>query len=121
MLLINMIVGHLVGDYILQTDWMASGKKTSSLICLLHCVMWSGAVLMFGFALPRADNPPMWVPWLLLVTHYIQDRGTLVSRWMGFNRQQLFRDGLCAPWSTIVVDNVLHILVLYFIALVIGG
>jgi len=121
MLLINMIIGHLVGDYILQNDWQAGGKKTSSLICLLHCTFWTGSVLLFGFMIPQAEVPPAWVPWVLVVTHYIQDRGSLVTWWMGFNGQQVFRDGRCSPWSIIVVDNVLHILVLYFIAIILGG
>ena len=35
------LVAHLVGDFILQTDWMAREKYRSSLACLVHVVVYT--------------------------------------------------------------------------------
>jgi hypothetical protein len=42
------IIGHLVGDYLLQTDWMAQNKKLRSWPCLVHCVIWTACVCIFA-------------------------------------------------------------------------
>ena len=102
----EMIIGHLVGDYILQNDWMAINKKRSTPICVLHCALWAASVLFFtGWG---------W-EWfgVLLVAHFVQDRWSLVSRWMDMIGQKQFRTGLYAPWSMVVVDNVLHLAVVW--------
>lgn len=35
------LVAHLVGDFILQTDWMAREKSRNSLACLVHVVAYT--------------------------------------------------------------------------------
>lgn len=105
------IVGHLVGDYLLQNDWMALNKKTSDFPCMIHALIWSLAVCAFAG----------WWDWLvflaLLSSHYWQDRTQVVKWWMTkVNRQQKFTEPPLAPWSLIVVDNVWHIVTLYVIA-----
>lgn len=125
------IIGHLVGDYLLQNDWMANGKKQSSFRdwfcdkrvceicdfarvlfgwysfpCLVHCFLWTCAVCMFAGWGP--------LPWLILfLTHYIQDRSQIIGWWMRLNRQQKFAEPPLGPWSIIVVDNVWHIVTLW--------
>ena len=105
------IIGHLVGDYILQNDWMASNKKKDSYPCAVHCLLWTASVLVFSGWL--------WSPYMpialmfLWITHFIQDRTQIVMWWMTkVNRQHQFATGPCAPWSIIVVDNTWHILAL---------
>lgn len=103
------IIGHLCGDFLLQSDYIAKNKKRSSAICGLHCLIWTSNVCLFANL--------GWLSFLFLfVTHYIQDRGTLVSHYMDFVGQGGFRktfpEGL-GPWSVIVVDNVLHLLAIW--------
>jgi hypothetical protein len=70
------IIGHLVGDYLLQSDWMAEGKKRSSPICALHCALWTASVVVLaGWFL-------WWVAPALFLTHFLQDRTTVVKRFM---------------------------------------
>lgn len=127
------IIGHLVGDYLLQNDWMAAGKKTNSFICAIHAQIWTCCVLIFAG----------WTTWshplqtvliahaLLFAMHFAQDRGSFVVWWMKRMGQSKFMQcdqitrfidhddiygnvqtkitpGL-GPWSIIVVDNVWHI------------
>lgn len=99
------IIGHLVGDYLLQTDWMAQNKKLRSWPCLVHCVIWTACVCIFaGWGWLAAA--------FLLACHFGQDRTHVVKWWMclaspGFTQPPL------APWSLIVVDNVWHIVQLW--------
>jgi len=44
----EMLLGHLVGDYLLQNNWMALGKSKYNgmgwLTCTVHCVLYTLAV-----------------------------------------------------------------------------
>jgi hypothetical protein len=107
--LASAIVGHLVGDYLLQNDWMALHKKASSLRCAIHCALWTASVMLFaGWRSPV-------VAAVLFATHFAQDR-TGVIRWsMRMAGQEQFASGPCSPWSIIVVDNVWHIATIWAI------
>jgi len=105
-MLTQALIGHLVGDYLLQNDWMALNKKQSSLHCAVHCGLWTLAVMLFsGFSL--------WAVPILFATHFAQDRTNIIGWWMSLVGQEKFKAGPCAPWSIIVVDNVWHIVTLW--------
>lgn len=101
------MVGHLVGDYLLQNDFLASGKKRSTLICALHCAIWTYYVCTFaGLG---------WLPAsLLFAEHFIQDRGRLIEWSMRQMGQNYFLDHM-GPWSVIVVDNTWHLVTIYLV------
>jgi hypothetical protein len=128
------IIGHLVGDYLLQNDWMAKHKKratrTGANALALHSILWSVSVMFFtGWWTPTVFA-------VLGITHVIQDGGKLIDRWMRLVGQKDFMQadqigadlieyegghterrlkvipGL-GPWSIIVVDNVWHIVTLW--------
>lgn len=100
------LIGHLVGDYLLQNDWMALNKKKSGLPCGVHCLIWATCVVAFA-----GWGSLAWA--VLLVVHFAQDRTDVVRRWMGLVGQDRFATGPCSPWSIIVVDNVWHVLQIY--------
>lgn len=101
------IIGHLVGDYLLQNDWMALNKKTVPGALVIHCNLWTLSVCIFaGWANPAAIG-------ILFYTHLLQDGTDLIARWMNLIGQKQFRTGPCAPWSIIVVDNVWHIVTIW--------
>jgi hypothetical protein len=101
-------LGHLVGDYLFQTDWMAENKKKQSLACLIHSVIWTGCVVLFtGWG---------WIPFIILLAfHFIQDRTYLVRNWMRLIGQDRFATGAYAPWSMVIVDNTFHLLQIWLI------
>ena len=105
--MIPFIYAHLVGDYILQTDWMALNKKKSSIHCLIHVLFYMVPFLLCGFA-----------PWQLLMIaaqHYAIDRTNFVLWFMDWKGSESFARGMCSPWSVIVMDNILHILWIAFV------
>lgn len=106
------IVGHLVGDYLLQNDWMALNKKRpgGGLHCLVHVWIWTLCVCAFAG----------WWSWgafmVLFGTHFVQDRTQVIGFWMTrVNRQPQFAQPPMAPWSLIVVDNVWHIVAIWVV------
>jgi len=70
--MIDAIVGHLVGDYLLQDDWMAKEKKIKNIPCLVHCLIWTLCVCLFGHIV----NP--FAIFFLFITHFIQDRTSII-------------------------------------------
>lgn len=103
------LVAHLIGDYLLQNDWMALNKKNRSFPCLVHCAAYTSAVALLTMW-------PWWTLAIVFVTHFIQDRTQIVAAWMRTIGQEKFMGPPCAPWSIIVVDNVWHIVVLYWLS-----
>jgi hypothetical protein len=107
------IIGHLVGDYLLQNDWMALNKKKWFFPLSIHCWLWSVSVMLFtGWEWNPGWRPAI-VFTVLFLTHLIQDGTDLIPRWMKLIGQNQFLIGPCAPWSCIVVDNVWHIVTLW--------
>ena len=104
------IIGHLVGDYLLQTDWMAEGKKRSSFICALHCLLWTAAVVVL------AGWWKWWVAPILFATHFVQDRTQIIPWFMRATGKAGFAVGPMAPWSVVAIDNTFHLLTLAILA-----
>ena len=114
------IVGHLVGDYLLQTDWMAKNKKRDSFPCLVHCYLWTISVMFFsGWTNLIEWNRLLAVTvfWILFLTHFIQDRTQIIVWWMRlkWKDQSEFTKYPMAPWSLVVVDNVWHIVTIWLV------
>jgi hypothetical protein len=106
--MISALVGHLVGDFLLQTSWMANKKKKEWIACSVHCTVWAICVLAFS-------QWPVWLFIPLFITHFAQDGTRLVEWWMDVTGSNGFRTGAFAPWSVVVVDNVWHILTLWIL------
>jgi len=96
------IYAHLIGDYLIQTDWMANGKKRSSWICAVHILTY---LLPFAFT-----GLAWWQIALIGAQHFAQDRTGFVVWLMKAKGSAAFLQPPCGPWSVIVTDNILHIL-----------
>jgi hypothetical protein len=106
-------IGHMVGDYILQNDWMAQNKKTSSWACAIHSFVWTSCVVVFtGWG---------WMPFLILFAfHFLQDRTGFIRFWMNFNGQSGFATGPLSPWSVVIIDNTFHLLQIWLVWYLLG-
>lgn len=96
------IYAHLIGDYILQNDWMALNKKKSSWHCLAHIGTYMLPFLLCGLA--------WWQLVLIAAQHYAVDRSQFVKWLCEIKGSRSFAQPPMAPWSLIVVDNTVHIL-----------
>jgi len=96
------IFAHLIGDYLIQNDWMAKGKKGSSFICGVHVLTY-----MIPFLFVQAE---WWQLALIAIEHFAQDRTNFVMWFMNVAGKSEFAKPPMAPWSIIVVDNTFHVL-----------
>ena len=96
------IYAHLIGDYILQNDWLSAKKKENNWVCLIHILLYMSFFLFCSLE---------W--WQLLaigVQHFLQDRTNFVVWFMKIKGSVKFAEPPFAPWSIILTDNIIHIL-----------
>jgi hypothetical protein len=110
-----LLVGHLVGDFLLQTDNIARFKAQSWPWMLRHVGVYMAvmAVILGAYAVTHAV--PLWAVGggLLFIggTHILLDRRAFTQWWMG-----LVGISAGGSWLPIVVDQTFHLLVLAGVA-----
>jgi hypothetical protein len=110
------LVGHFVGDYLIQNDWMASQKKSDSIVCAIHVLFYTLAVMLFSGWFFYKYAPL--IALAIYIPHYLIDRTQFIYHYMTLAGQGNFREYL-KPWSSIWVDQSFHFLCLYLLSLVI--
>jgi Protein of unknown function (DUF3307) len=117
------LLSHLVGDFLLQTNWQAThkghglGRNAES----RRALVWHGLVYTLAFvpsliwvASESGIGIGLGVGALVLVPHVIIDDGTLVASWVRYVKH------VEGPPSVVVrlgVDQSLHVLTLAAVAL----
>lgn len=107
---------HAIGDYILQSDWMATEKTKRFAPAAVHALVYSLGFLIFR---------PSLAAWLVIcVSHFFIDRYRLaryvvwLKNWLGPNRPwaECFATGYpsdrpawLAVWLLIIADNIMHV------------
>lgn len=118
MITADQLVAHAVGDYVLQSDWMANEKTKRSVAALAH---------VGAYALPFLLLSPSLLALVVIVgTHFAIDRWRLAryvvwaKNWLGPNRPwsecigtgyPVSRPPWLAVWLLIIADNVMHVLI----------
>jgi hypothetical protein len=115
----NQIMAHLIGDYVLQSDWLANNKTKRSPVAALHVVLYS---------LPFLCLTTSWKAILvIMLTHFLIDRFRL-ARHVGWFKNRIAPMKEWEPWSEcsgtgygkekppwmavwlmIIVDQIMHI------------
>jgi hypothetical protein len=72
---IGILLGHLLGDFVLQNNWLALSKNHSSTRCLLHCLIYTLSVSLFTIL------NPIWAI-IIFISHYPIDRYSLADKWL---------------------------------------
>jgi hypothetical protein len=76
--MLSLLIGaHLVGDFLLQNNWMQR-KSVSSLVCSVHVAAYSLPFLV----LVMTGKAPDWLVGVILLQHWLQDRFALHLAWM---------------------------------------
>ena len=81
-ILAQLIIAHLIGDFLLQNDRMQA-KSRSSIVCTEHVICYSLPFVIL--ALSGALS--WWALDAILVQHWLQDRFSLHLKWMRFYKQ----------------------------------
>jgi chromate transport protein ChrA len=115
----NQLIAHMVGDYIIQSDWMANNKTKWSLACFLHVITYALPFLFF--------RPSLLSLTVIVGTHFIIDRWWLARFivWLKnapYPRSKTWQEcsvtgyppetpAWLAVWLMIIADNIMHILI----------
>ena len=106
---------HLIGDYWLQNDWMATNKKNNFLIALLHSIIYT---IPFIFITKNII-----ALLIICLTHAIIDGTNIVNKLNQIkNNYYVTNDGYkeerpiwLRVWLIIFQDNTLHLLINYVV------
>jgi len=141
----SILLGHMVGDYLLQNNWMAMNKGGSTLKCAVHCLIYTWAVDIFTY--PFFHHDWRWLA-LVFLSYFPIDRWSLADKWLrhigGRSMTRFMADGhknipaeaegeaseyrnyhaLRAGFTSLVyaaADNTMHLVILYYSALLLLG
>ncbi len=106
-----LLVGHLIGDWVFQNDWMARHKQNGLLnrAILVHCAVYTAVLLLVYFlsaAPPQNLRDTLRIALFVYFSHWLIDATGLAKRWMHFFGQT---DVL---FMRIAVDQILHVIAL---------
>lgn len=111
------ILLHLIGDYLLQNDWMAARKTQFNLEGWLACFIHS-----IFYTLPFSFFYSLQTCAIILVTHFLIDKFQLALYWIRLInwRKQSTNYGFSekkpewvALWLFVITDNSFHLIINY--------
>jgi len=100
-----LLVGHMVGDFLLQTSWMAERKTTDFAALVVHSAAYTCSVWLVSLAGQQGGLSPQSVI-LVFFSHAVIDRRGLVFWWC----RHVTRSD--SPWLFTVTDQTLHCVIL---------
>lgn len=115
MITADQILAHLVGDYLLQSNWMAREKTRQSLAAAVHAVTYTTP---FAYLVSQS----LVALSIIAGTHFLIDRFRL-ARWIVWikNGESIFENPTdtgypldmppwLSTWLFIIADNTLHLI-----------
>ena len=116
------LIAHLIGDYLLQSGWMANNKTKRSFPAAVHaCVYFLPFLVIF--------RPSLAATAVMIGTHFVIDRWRL-ARYVGFAKEFIAPPASWTAWSDcsetgfhkatpqflavwlmIIVDNSMHLVI----------
>ncbi|MFZ3172920.1 MAG: DUF3307 domain-containing protein [Carboxydocellales bacterium] len=105
-----LIVGHLIGDFILQNRWMAEGKVNAWTPLLVHSAVYTGVIALVALL---AGGISLQGIMIIFLAHVLQDRRVIVRFWA-----EKVTQGSEVPWLMIMLDQSWHVVFLAIATLV---
>jgi Protein of unknown function (DUF3307) len=120
------VVSHLVGDYLLQTDWQARHKRGGltragaprRALCSHVATYTLAFVPALAWLRPSLGAGVIWAALLIAVPHLVQDDGRAIGVYMA--RVKHLEPGT-VPAVDRAVDQSFHLLALFGLALLAGS
>ncbi|SRR5690606_2527777 len=115
-----LLIGHFVGDWMFQNDWMARDKRGRwwSSQCVIHCIVYTVIMLVFAWfgSGQSASATQLGILFsVTIITHWLIDGFNLAEIWGRVVNQTQ------SDFVRIVVDQTMHIFVLGVTATVVFG
>lgn len=112
-----LLLCHLIGDYVIQSHWMASRKTHSSLACAAHALTYTMPFILV--------TRSVWALAFICVTHFVVDRFRVARLLVWAKNQAAPRryrpnspgstgypadvPSWLAVWLLIIADNTIHL------------
>lgn len=98
----KLVMGHLIGDYILQNNWMAQRKGAHYFPCIVHCLIYTTVVTA-----TTTLNP--WWALVVFLSHFPIDKYSLADKWLeaygGRSLQRYLARGHLDVPNMMITDN----------------
>lgn len=124
-----LLIGHLIGDFFIQSNWMALNKKSDWLPLLSHCALYTVSVFLFTMTFFK---PSAYFDWIAVIflshlcldgTEYVDMYLTTIrSRGYELTAKMIEEYGAQDPKSyyaaaytaivQVVVDNTIHLCIM---------
>lgn len=117
MITADQLLAHAIGDYVLQSDWMANEKTKRSLAAAIHVLAYGVPFLFLSSSLAALG--------VIVGTHFLIDRYRLARYVVWLKNWPVTppwrectatgyppdRPAWMAVWLLIIADNILHVLI----------
>ena len=90
----TLVLGHLVGDYLLQNKWMAMNKSGNWYTCFIHCMIYTATVSLFTYGSIHTFYSFWLWPLAIFATHFPIDYWSLADKWLDFIEGRSIKDFL---------------------------
>lgn len=107
---ICLFIGHVLGDYLLQTSWQAENKNGNWDALIIHSIIYS--VVIYTIALISGGVSLITVSAIFL-THILLDKGDFVNWWI----RNIKKEQTDNKQIYFLVDQSLHMFVLLIVAM----
>lgn len=112
--MIGLLIGHLIGDYLLQNDWMALNKKKFYIPAILHCLVYSLTIVVCS------NMFSIYFFLTIFISHFVLDKYDFLVKWFTLIRPATFIkvDDDYKPLAYIiyiVTDNGIHLIGNYYL------
>ena len=129
----ELLLGHLVGDYLLQTSWMAINKSKYNLVgwlaALVHCIiytlsicvlmnnydlLWVGAVFLSHFPIDKFSLGEVWMKYIkgYSLKNFLINKSSGRFIPNNSNREEIVQGGFLT-FVYILTDNTIHLLLMW--------
>lgn len=106
-----LIVGHAVGDFLLQTSWQAENKSRIWKALITHGLVYSIVVYLFALL---AGGISLISIVVIFLSHVLLDKGNIVNWWI----KTIKKEQADKAQIRFLVDQSLHVLVLLIISII---
>lgn len=109
----NLLIGHLAGDFLFQTSWMADGKIRRIVPLILHATVYTLCVFVFSAYVGSL----CWTDYLIIWGSHVLIDSRKFTYWWIRTVMRVTRPLDNKDWLTIVVDQAFHLSVFYILLL----
>jgi hypothetical protein len=103
-----LLLGHMAGDFLFQTNWMAREKANNLTALFIHSAVYA---LFIGLGAILADRFTWQALLVVLLSHMLIDNRKFIKFWI-----RCVTKSCDTEWLKVAVDQCWHIILLGFVA-----